>query len=228
MTEITPILVSALAGLLSGFVVSIPVGPINVTIVNEGAQRGFKWAMLIGAGAVLMEAVYCTIGLAGFASFLNSKLVKSVMELMSFVLMTFLGIRYLIAKSVTTHSLSADRVEKKLHPHSAFGIGFVRVLGNPSILLFWMAMAGTFATHEWVQDNWLSRGACVGGFVVGSMAWFTLLSYLISLKKGNFSERSLLLLSRISGACLLVVAGIIGIRIILLLLELHERYPQYR
>ena len=34
---------------------SIPVGPINLTILNEGARRGFKWAMLIGLGASVME-----------------------------------------------------------------------------------------------------------------------------------------------------------------------------
>ena len=43
----------ALAGFFCGLIFSsIPVGPINLTILNEGAQRGFLWAMLIGLGAI--------------------------------------------------------------------------------------------------------------------------------------------------------------------------------
>jgi threonine/homoserine/homoserine lactone efflux protein len=48
-----------------GFLVQFPVGPINLTILNEGARRGFKWAVLIGSGAVLMETLYCALAFMG-------------------------------------------------------------------------------------------------------------------------------------------------------------------
>ena len=67
-----PFLESFLTGLISGFLVSIPVGPINVTIIHEGAERGFRWAVFIGAGSVLMEAIYCAIGLDRKSTHLNS------------------------------------------------------------------------------------------------------------------------------------------------------------
>ena len=35
------ILIAGLTGFLSGLLLSIPVGPINLTIMNEGARRGF-------------------------------------------------------------------------------------------------------------------------------------------------------------------------------------------
>ena len=44
MLELPPILVAGLTGLTFGLLLSIPIGPINLTILNEGAQRGFKWA----------------------------------------------------------------------------------------------------------------------------------------------------------------------------------------
>ena len=53
MDNASDILVAALTGFLSGLLLSIPVGPINLTIMNEGARRGFKWAALIGLGVVL-------------------------------------------------------------------------------------------------------------------------------------------------------------------------------
>ena len=50
-----PIILAALTGLISGLLISIPVGPVNLTIINEGSRRGFRWAMFIGLGAISME-----------------------------------------------------------------------------------------------------------------------------------------------------------------------------
>jgi threonine/homoserine/homoserine lactone efflux protein len=69
MPEFQSILLSALTGFFSGLLLSMPVGPVNLTIINGGAQRGFKWAVLIGLGAATMDVIYCTIAFTGFSSF---------------------------------------------------------------------------------------------------------------------------------------------------------------
>src|ERR1044071_1864954 len=124
-------LVSGLTGFASGFLLSVPVGPINLTILNEGARRGFKWAFLIGLGAVVMEVIYCAMAFTGFASFFSRGYVKAAMEVFSFVFMLFLGVKFLAAKSIPGTTRIEERIEEKLHPHSAFMTGFVRVMGNP-------------------------------------------------------------------------------------------------
>ena len=55
MLELPPILLSALTGFISGLLLSMPVGPVNLTIINEGARCGFKRAMLVGLGAATMD-----------------------------------------------------------------------------------------------------------------------------------------------------------------------------
>ena len=65
MTELGSLFIAWLVGALSGFFVSIPVGPINLAIVNEGARKGFWWGFWIGLGAVVMEVVYCAVAFAG-------------------------------------------------------------------------------------------------------------------------------------------------------------------
>jgi threonine/homoserine/homoserine lactone efflux protein len=217
MANIYPLILSWLVGFLCGFLISIPVGPINVTIINEGVRRGFIWALLIGFGAVTMEVIYCSLGFAGFASFLVSKTFKAAMELISFILMLFLGFKYLTAPSIPTTSKSADKIEEKLHPHSAFMIGFVRVLGNPAVLLFWVVIAAAFVSHDLVDETLLSKAACISGVGMGAALWFLLLSYTISLRHKQISTKALLRMSHISGVFLLGFAAIIGIRIILLL-----------
>jgi len=217
MTELTPILLSALTGFVSGFLLSVPVGPVNLTIINEGARRGFKWAVLIGLGASVMDVIYCTIAFTGFSSFFGSPIVKTSMEVFSFAFMLFLGVKFLSAKTViapTQLGAAASRIEQrideKLHPHSAFMIGFARVLGNVGVLLFWIVAAAYFMSHEayftsyeWVEDTIAAKAAFIAGVALGANLWFCALSYGVAHKRRQFSEQTLLRMERLSGICLL-------------------------
>src|SRR5205807_5049345 len=89
MTDLSPILLAGLTGFVSGLLLSVPVGPINLTIINEGARRGFYWAALIGLGATVMEVIYCFVAFTGFASFFTRGYIKAIMELGSFVFMLY-------------------------------------------------------------------------------------------------------------------------------------------
>jgi len=217
MPDFASYLKPAFTGLAFGFLVSIPVGPINISIVNEGARRGFGWAFLIGLGATIMEVIYCAIAFAGFAHLFDSRWIKATMELVSFLLMLFLGLKYLLAHSLPATTRSIETVEHRLHPHTAFWTGLVRCLGNPGVLLFWITFSTMFISHEWMDDTWLSKGACVIGVALGCFAWFTLLSFMVSRGHGRFSTNTLLRMSQCSGASVLVVAIVTGVRLIILL-----------
>ena len=128
MPELPPILLAGLTGLISGLLLSIPVGPINLTILNEGARRGFKWAALIGLGATVMEVIYCFIAFTGFASFFTRGYVKAAMELFSFVFMLFIGMKFMLAKSVQARPVASggggeqDRGAARRTAAPAFGV----------------------------------------------------------------------------------------------------------
>ena len=217
MASLSDYLIPALTGFLSGFLVSIPVGPINISIVNEGAGRGFGWAFLIGLGATIMEVIYCAFAFAGFAPLFDLRWVRATMELVSFLLMLGLGVKYLLARSLPATTRSVESVEHRLHPHTAFWTGFVRCLGNPGVLLFWITISAVFISHEWMDDTWPSKGACLLGVALGCFAWFTLLSLLAARGHGRFSTNTLLKMSRVSGATLLGVSLVIGARLVRLL-----------
>ena len=191
---------------------SIPVGPINLTILNEGARRGFKWALLIGLGASAMEVIYCSIAFTGLSSFFDSRVVKASMEVFTFVFLLFLGSKFLTAQTLkvpTKLGVASEKIEarlgEKLHPHSAFMTGFVRVMGNLGVLLTWIVLAANFMAHDWVEDALAAKIACVSGVALGTNAWFCILSFGLSRGRGQFSERTLLRFQHISGICLIAV-----------------------
>ena len=217
MPELSPILAAALTGFLSGVLLCIPVGPINLTIINEGARHGFLRGMMIGFGASLMEVIYCALAFTGFASFFSRGYVKAAMELTSFVFLLYLGLRFLLSRSVNSPQILPPsshleerierRIEAKIHPHSAFWMGFVRVMANPGVLVFWIILAANFVSREWVDTDFPgARMACIIGVAAGTSLWFTGLSWAVSLKEKRLSERTLLLLERGSGVVLLGLA----------------------
>lgn len=215
MAETHPVLLAALAGFVCALIfASIPVGPINLTILNEGAQRGFRWALLIGLGASVMDAIYCAISFTGFSSFFDHGIVKATMQVFSFVFLLFLGFKFLLAETVkvpgkldaASEKLEA-RLEQKLHPHSAFMTGFVRVLGNLGVLLTWIILSANLMAHDWVDDSRNAKVACVGGVFAGTTLWFVILSFGVSRGHGKFSEKTLLRFQHLSGICL-IIAGL--------------------
>ncbi len=231
MPELHPILLAGLTGFVSGLLLSIPVGPINLTIMNEGTRRGFFWAMLIGLGATAMEVIYCFIAFTGFASFFSQGYVKAAMELFSFVFMLVLGVKFLLAKSVGQRPVdlgaAAGRVEQRLqerlHPHSAFMTGFVRTMGNLGVFVCWIILAANFISREWVAPDWPGKLACVAGVALGVGTWFIGLSWAVSLGHGKFSEKTLLRMERVSGVGLLAL-GLVHGGIIIHQMALHYNH----
>jgi threonine/homoserine/homoserine lactone efflux protein len=215
-------------GAASGFVVSIPLGPTNLAIINHGARRGFGYGCWVGSGAVLMETIYCGVAFAGFSHLFTSDLVRAAFELISFLLMLVLGLKYLTVKSLPSTTRSVELVEHKLHPHTAFMTGFVRVLGNPAVLLFWITLSATFMAHSWMRDGWPSKLACVLGVSTGALGWFVLLSFCVSLGHGRFSEATLVRLAHFSAICLLGAALVLGVRLVTVLSRSHELKAQVR
>ena len=226
MSQLEPIIFAGIVGCFFGFLISVPVGPVNLTIVHEGTQRGFLHAALISLGAMSMEVIYCLIAFTGFASLFDKGIIKAAMELVSFVFLLFLGFKFLVARTVEapthlthmTDRLEA-RIEARLDPHSAFMTGFVQVMANPGVLLFWIVLAANFISRGWVGPGLLDRLACVAGVTLGVGAWFLGLSSMASLGHARLSDRTLLIMERSSGVALILVAAWHGVRLVLSLAE---------
>ncbi len=235
MAETHPVLLAALAGYFCGLIFSsIPVGPINLTILNEGTQRGFAWAILIGLGASAMETIYCAFSFTGFSTMFDHGIVQAFMQVFSFVFILFIGFKFLLAKNIhmptkldTASEKIEARIELKFHPHSAFMTGFVRVMGNLGVLLFWIVLATNLMTRDWVDaDSFAAKAACVGGVALGTNTWFTALSFGVSRGHGRFSEKTLLRLQHFSGICLIIFGIIQGTNIAWHLAKHSRPHPQ--
>jgi threonine/homoserine/homoserine lactone efflux protein len=206
--------VSVGAGALTGFVCAVPVGPINVAIMEEGIHSGRARALIIAVGALLMEMIYCVIAFGGFANLFGDPTLRATVELISFLAVTIFGVRYLLTDTVAVQGKRARMIEQRLHPHTMFWTGFVRVLVNPSVLLFWIMISAVLLANGTLQPEWQSRMACAAGAGLGITAWFLLLVLGSARVRNRFSDRTLVRFSHVSGLLLLLLSVVIAVRLI--------------
>jgi len=91
--------------------------------------------------------------------------------------------------------------------------GLVQVMGNLNVLLSWIVLSASLISRGWVAaDYGVQRSVC-GRVFLGTGAWFSGLSYFVSLGRGKISERTLLLDAARSGITLLIFAVFLGAEI---------------
>lgn len=219
--ELLPVIKAVAVGFLSGFAVSVPAGPVNLTIMHEGTRRGFRAAVLVSAGATLMEVLYCALAFTSFAAFFQDGTIKAAMQVFSFAFMLFLGVKFLMAKSVPKLDQLEQRIEAKIegsierrfHPTSLFMTGFVRTLANPGVLLFWIIISAYFISLGWVEATWRGKLSCIVGVAGGVGGFLLILSWGSALGHGRLTDKTMRRLEIISGILLLALGVIHGLRL---------------
>ena len=208
-------------GFIAGFLVSVPVGPINLTIMNQGARRGFRYAALIAAGATLMESLYCALAFTSFGVMVQGPVVKALLGMFSFAFMLFLGVRFLLTDAVPVVERLEQKLEQKIeagierrfHPRSAFMTGFVQTMANPGVLLFWIALGSSFMSKGLIQQSWRSKLLCLSGVSAGVGAWCFGLAWAAALGHGRFTDTTLRRMARGSGVGLILLGLAHGLKL---------------
>ena len=120
-------------------------------------------------------------------------------------------------KVPTTLDAASEKLEAKLeqriHPHSAFATGFVRVAANLGVLVAWVVLSAALMAHDWVGETVPEKAACIGGVFAGYVVWYLFISFAVSKGHGKFSEHTLLRLQHASGLCLIATAMFEGAQI---------------
>jgi threonine/homoserine/homoserine lactone efflux protein len=204
------------AGIGCGFVVSIPVGPVNLTVINNALRKGFLSAFLAGVGAIVAETIYAALMLAGHSSLLDKPGVALTMRIVAVIVITGLGIRSVLAKPEQIEARSAaqaERVDERWHHPRAFLLGFLLTMSNIVLVLLWATLAAMLFVHDWVQPEWSSRAMCIGGVFVGGVLWFFLLAFFVSRAHRRVSPRALTMLVRVCGVVFLIFAVLLAYRL---------------
>ncbi len=183
-----------LSGLLIGFSVAAPVGPIGVLCIRRTLAEGPLHGLVSGLGAATADALYGCIAAFGL-TFISNMLVQQQMGLrvIGGSFLCVLGVRTILAKPSEKQTNG-----KKLGLAGAYGSTFLLTLTNPVTILSFAAVFASLGTGS-NSGDYGSAALLVLTVFIGSASWWLILSGVVSLFRAKATPRVLQWINRISG-----------------------------
>lgn len=196
-------------GLLLGFSIAAPVGPIGVLCIRRTLARGRMAGFASGMGAASADALYGCI--AGFGLTVVADLLvqqQVTLRLLGGAFLCYLGVRTFLAAPATEATAVQDRGLLK-----DYGSTFVLTLTNPMTILSFAAMFAGLGLAEGDQGYGAAVVLVLGVFT-GSALWWLLLSGSVSLFRDRFTTQALRWVNRLSGLTVTVFGVFSLLRVI--------------
>ncbi len=194
-----------LRGLVIGFSIAAPVGPIGVLCIRRTLAEGRISGLVSGLGAATADMLYGCV--AGFGlTFISSFLVGQQLWLRLFggLFLLYLGIKTLLSKP-------SDQAAKAGGTGllGAYVSTFLLTVTNPLTILSFVAIFAGLGLAN-TNGSYASALVLVLGVFLGSAAWWLLLTGGVGLFRTKFNTQGLLWVNRISGM-VITVFGVVAL-----------------
>jgi threonine/homoserine/homoserine lactone efflux protein len=208
----------ALRGMLLGFAIAAPVGPIGVLCIRRTLASGWRIGLVSGLGAATADATYGAMAAFGLTA-VSALLVSGQLwlRLVGGLFLGYLGLRTLLAKPVspaaTIESAGPGEIAVAMRSDSGGSglIAYASTLGltltNPTTILSFAAIFAGLGVGLGAAGNasrdYLSAGLLVLGVFAGSALWWLILSSTVAALRARFRPGIVGWVGRASGAVLL-------------------------
>lgn len=186
-------------GLVLGFSVAAPVGPIGVLCINRTINKNFVSGFVSGIGAATADLCYGLVagfGLTAISTFLISQ--KFWIQLIGLGYLIFLGIKTLIRKE---HNIEYKTTSEKGLLLDYFST-FVLTITNPMTILFFIAVFAGLGLANSI-NGFYPVIQLISGVFIGSSVWWFFLCGLTNKLKNRISVKILKKIDLLSGILIL-------------------------
>jgi threonine/homoserine/homoserine lactone efflux protein len=190
-----------LKGMIIGFSIAAPVGPIGVLCIQRTNSYGRMSGLFTGLGAATADGIYGVVaafGLTVISGFLIGQLF--LLKLVGGTFLLYLGIRTFLSKPAAQ---AAKQKHKGLIPDYVSTL-FLALTSPATILCFIAVFAGLGLGSA--NKDMLSAVLMATGVFVGSASWWLMLSSGVSFFREKFNPSSLRLVNNISGGIIVIFA----------------------
>ena len=192
-----------LKGLIIGFVIAAPLGPIGILCARRTLTHGRKAGFFSGMGASTADVLYgfiAAFGLTFISSFLYSY--QFWLRLAGGTILCFLGVKTFREKPQEQNG-ALSLLKKKQRHAGMYTSTFFLTLTNPMTILSLAAVfAGLGITGT--RGSVLSAAVLILGVFLGSVLWWLFLIGVFSVFKRRFKRHELQWINRIAG---LIITG---------------------
>jgi threonine/homoserine/homoserine lactone efflux protein len=178
-------LISLLVGIVTGFALAIPPGPINFAVFEKSIHGQRRAALRLILGAVTGDTFYCLIAIIYQLSSELLTLVKEIFSGFGGLFLAGLGLYYLLHSR--KHSAAAPADPDDAHQGHYF-TGLLVALSNPFLVVVMLAITELYYS---IGVLYLHMGAnllFILGFQVGTFLWLRGIGTVVSLNRHRFAD----------------------------------------
>ncbi len=196
-------------GILLGFSIAAPVGPIGVLCIRRTLSHGRAIGLVSGLGAATADAFYGSIAAFGLTLVSNILIGQQMwLRLAGGAFLCYLGIKTFSAATTGRPATDGPGSEEADQARGkglvgAYGSTLFLTLTNPLTILSFAAIFAGLGLGARTGNN-SSALALVAGVFTGSAAWWFILSGGVGLLRSRLDRQALNWINRISGA---VISG---------------------
>lgn len=192
-------------GLAIGMLISAPMGPIGMLIIQRTISKGRWPGMCTGVGAALSDLIYCLLtgfGLSFITDFINEQ--QQWLQLLGGVVLAIFAI-YLFRKNPTRALKTASPAPATSY-WTDFVTGFLLTFSNPLILFFIVGLFARFCIilPDYGIHHYIFAYVCILG---GALTWWYGVTWLVNRLRRRFNVRSLWLVNRIIAIILMAMSA---------------------
>lgn len=191
-------------GFAIGILISAPMGPIGMLVIQRTLDKGRWPAFATGIGAAISDLFYCVLtgaGIAYITEFIQQQ--QLMLQVLGSVVLAIFGI--VLFRKNPQRTLRKKAVPSANTYWKDIVTGFFLTVSNPLILFF---IIGLFARFNFLLPE-LRFYHYVSGYLsiaAGALAWWFVITFLVNKMRAHFNVRSLYLINRIIGSLLILFA----------------------
>src|SRR6266550_3937322 len=178
-------------GLLVGFPIAASPGPISFLVLRRTLARGWRSGLVSGLGVATGDAIYAALAAFGVAVVTNVLISqRRWIGLLGGIALVVIGLR----------TISQKPPPRPSPTRGDYASMVALTLTNPPTILSFTAVFAGLGLR--VDAGWLPAIALVAGVMLGSAAWWVLMTGLVSLVRDRLTPRITRGIQLISGIAL--------------------------
>lgn len=191
-----------LKGILLGLMVSMPIGPISIILINRTIKRGFLSGLFSGLGLAGADTLLAIIGALGFSviiSFIKEE--RFYIAIVAGIIVIGVGLKVFLSNPVRDFR-DRDRANKSLWRD--FWSVFVLSITNPYTVLIFVAFFSGIHISGTIRPE-VVPFLLVPGVFAGAMAWWLSLTYILSRFKKKIRLRAIVRINKLGGIVIILI-----------------------
>ena len=182
-------------GMVAGAATGIPIGPVNVAVIDAAYRHTYRRAIAVGLGGACADCLYSALGVLG---------VTPVVKNYPSVLTAIYGVSGIVLLVYGFLTARSQPVAPAPHPDapvvvretskemwSGFTVGLALIVLNPAAIVTWVVIMGSIISEVTaIPPTPLEGIVCALGVFCGSFGWFALVAYLTQKGKSVLGEKA--------------------------------------